>query len=61
MLVQGCIFAYRVKYEKIKEKRDELKKLHKTRMGLLYISSISGAGAVRLTVWLQWILGKFFR
>ena len=35
--------------------------LHKARMGTLYIRTISGSGAVRVTVWLLWMLGKFFR
>ena len=35
--------------------------LHKARMGTLYIRTISGSGAVRVTVWMLWILGKFFR
>lgn len=50
--------------ERTKEYEENIKylrNLHRARMGILYIGSISGSGAIRIAVWTQWIFGKFFR
>ena len=60
-LYYGWKYAYQASTTATESKKRALVNLHKARMGLLYITSISGAGAVRLTVWVQWIFGKFFR
>ena len=36
------------------------RKMHSLRMSFMYIKSTFGSGAIRLTVWLLWLVGKFF-
>ena len=41
-------------------RKTEYKNLHKVKMAFVYIKTTFGSGAIRLTVWLLWLIGKFF-
>ena len=52
-----CIFLARK--ENGEAKKDVLIQKHKNRMVFMYIESMFGAGTIRVTAWILWIISKF--
>jgi len=60
MTVSAIRSAIKAQTEEDEVKRKNYQNLHKVKMGFVYIKTTFGSGAIRLTVWFLWLIGKFF-
>jgi hypothetical protein len=58
-VLESLVLAY-LAIAYVRGKKKNGKQMHMVRMFFMFAQTVFGSGAIRLTAWLLWMIGKFF-